>query len=83
VSQEEAREIAYHYIRIKLANEARPVAFEQAALPGYAEPIWKVTLAGRKEGEPRGVLLIGVQTGATYAWREHAVETALEPSLTA
>jgi 2-oxoglutarate ferredoxin oxidoreductase subunit alpha len=83
VSQEEAGEIAYHFIRVKLANEARPVAFEQAALPGYDESVWQVTVAGRKEGEPRGVLLIGVQTGATYAWREHAPETALEPSLTA
>ncbi|MCK6624585.1 MAG: 2-oxoacid:acceptor oxidoreductase subunit alpha [Anaerolineae bacterium] len=83
VSQDEARELAYHFIRVKLANEARPVAFEQASLPGYEEPVWRVTLAGRKEGEPRGVLLIGVQTGATYAWQTHAPETALESAVIA
>lgn len=74
VTQAEAGEIAYHFIRVKLANEARPVAFEQVSLPGYDEPVWQVSLAGRKEGEPRGVLLIGVQTGATYAWQANTLE---------
>ena len=83
VSQDEAREIAYHYIRVKLANEARPVGYEQVSLPGYEEPIWRVTLAGRKEGEPRGALLIGVQTGATYAWQAYAPEAELESSVIA
>jgi hypothetical protein len=83
VSQDEAREIAYHFIRVKLANEARPVGFEQVSLPGYDEPIWQVTLAGRKEGQRRGTLLIGVQTGATYAWQAYMPETALESSVVA
>jgi 2-oxoglutarate ferredoxin oxidoreductase subunit alpha len=81
VTQDEAREIAYHYIRVKLANEVRPVAYEQASLPGYEEPIWQVALAGRKEGEPRGTLLIGVQTGATYAWQAYAPEAIPESSV--
>lgn len=83
VSEDEAREIAYHYIRVKLGNDARPVGYEQASLPGYDEPLWQVTLVGRKEGEPRGTLLIGVQTGATYGWREHAPEAAVESSVAA
>jgi hypothetical protein len=83
VSQEEAREIAYHYIRVKLANEARPVGFEQATLPGYDEPVWRVSLAGRKEGELRGTLVIGVQTGATYAWQAQVPEVSLESSAVA
>ncbi|MBI1881422.1 MAG: hypothetical protein HYR94_24850 [Chloroflexi bacterium] len=83
VSQDEAREIAYHFIRVKLANEARPVGFEQVSLPSYDEPIWRVALAGRKEGEPRGTLLIGVQTGSTYAWQAQTPEAALESSLIA
>jgi 2-oxoglutarate ferredoxin oxidoreductase subunit alpha len=83
VSQDEAREIAYHFIRVKLANEARPVNFEQASLPGYDEPVWQVTLAGRKEGQPRGTLLIGVQTGATYAWQASTPEVVLESSVIA
>jgi hypothetical protein len=83
VTQDEAREIAYHFIRVKLANEARPVSCEQVSLPGYDEPVWRVSLAGRKEGEPRGTLLIGVQTGATYTWQAHTPETALESSVIA
>jgi 2-oxoglutarate ferredoxin oxidoreductase subunit alpha len=83
VTQSEAGEIAYHYIRVKMNNEARPVNYEQMSLPGYEEPIWRVSLAGRKEGEPRGALLIGVQTGATYAWQMDAPESALESSVIA
>lgn len=83
VSQEEAREMAYHYIRIKLANDARPSEYEQVSLPGYDEPLWQVTLIGRKEGEPRGSLLIGVQTGAIYGWQEEALEAAEASSVAA
>jgi len=83
VSQDEARELAYHYIRVKLGNEARPVSYEQVSLPDYDEPVWRVTLAGRKEGEPRGTLLIGVQTGATYTWQAYMPEATLESSVMA
>jgi 2-oxoglutarate ferredoxin oxidoreductase subunit alpha len=83
VSQDEAGEIAYHYIRVKLANEARPVSYEQVALPNYDELVWRVTLVGRQEGEPRGTLLIGVQTGATYAWQAPAPQATLQSSLVA
>jgi 2-oxoglutarate ferredoxin oxidoreductase subunit alpha len=83
VSQEEAGEIAYHYIRVKLGNAARPVDYKQVSLPDYDEPVWQVSIAGRKEGEPRGVLLIGVQTGATYAWQAHVSEETIESSVMA
>jgi 2-oxoglutarate ferredoxin oxidoreductase subunit alpha len=83
VTEDEAREIAYHYIRIKLGNDARPVSFERVRLPGYPEPLWQVGVAGRKEGELRGALLIGVQTGATYAWREAAGEAVVESAVAA
>ncbi len=83
VSQDEAREIAYHYIHVKLGDDARPVEYEQVSLPGYDEPLWHVTLAGRKEGEPRGSLLIGVKTGATYGWQEESPEAVVESSVAA
>jgi hypothetical protein len=76
VSVEEAGELAYHYIRIKLGDDARPVDYEQVKLPGYDEPLWQVTVVGRMEGELRGTLLIGVRTGATYAWHEQVLEAA-------
>jgi 2-oxoglutarate ferredoxin oxidoreductase subunit alpha len=83
ITQDEAREIAYHHIRVKLGNDARPTSYQRVSLPGYDEPLWQVTIVGRKEGEARGTLLIGVQTGATYAWREHALEAATASSVAA
>jgi 2-oxoglutarate ferredoxin oxidoreductase subunit alpha len=77
VSADEAHEIAYHYARIKLSGDARPVSCEQLSVPGYDEPVWQVSIVGRKEGEPRGTLLIGVQTGAFHAWQEVADEAAV------
>ena len=81
VSQDEACEMAYHFIRTKLDDDARPEGFEQTSIPGYDEPLWRVTIVGRKQGEPRGTLLIGVQTGATYAWQEHHAEKAVASSV--
>ena len=78
VSEDEAGQIAYHYIRVKLGNDARPVGYEQVSLPDYDEPLWQVSIVGRKEGEPRGTLLIGVQTGATYTWQENTPEITKE-----
>ncbi len=66
VSEEDARKIAYHYIRIKMGDSARPIAFEQGSQKGVDEPIWRVALADRQSREPRGTLLIGVETGSTY-----------------
>jgi 2-oxoglutarate ferredoxin oxidoreductase subunit alpha len=83
VSEDEAREMAYHFIRIKLGNDARPTDCDQVSLPGYDEPLWQVTIVGRKEGELQGELLIGVQTGATYAWREYSPEASVESSVAA
>ena len=83
VSEDEAGQIAYHYIRVTLGYDARPVGYERVSLAGVDERLWQVTIVGRKEGEPRGTLLIGVQTGATYAWQEHIPEAKIEASVTA
>ena len=66
VNEAEAREIAYHYIRIKMKDSARPTNTEHVSLPDYDEPLWDVTLVDRKDGELQGNLLIGVKTGSTY-----------------
>jgi 2-oxoglutarate ferredoxin oxidoreductase subunit alpha len=83
VTEAEARKIAYHYIRIKMDNDVRPTDCQQTSLPGYEEPVWQVTLVGRQELEPRGTLLIGVQTGATYALEEQVPEAAEAAAVTA
>ena len=69
VTEDEAREIAYHYIRIHLGDKARPVRFERTSADGHPEPLWQIELADRKSGAPVGELLLGQETGSTYEWR--------------
>jgi 2-oxoglutarate ferredoxin oxidoreductase subunit alpha len=66
VSEAEARKIAYHYIRVKMGDNARPIAFEQVSLPDVHESVWRVGLVDRNSGESQGALFIGVETGSTY-----------------
>lgn len=72
LSQEEAREVAYHTIRIKLGDTGRPEQLEKVLRSGHREPIWEVSVVNRKSGEPEGTLIIGARTGATYEWRPAA-----------
>jgi 2-oxoglutarate ferredoxin oxidoreductase subunit alpha len=69
VDRDEAREIAYHFIRIELGDEARPVQLQKNGHADYDEPVWQVTIVDRGMGDQLGTLLIGVETGATYAWQ--------------
>jgi 2-oxoglutarate ferredoxin oxidoreductase subunit alpha len=73
VTQGEAREMAYHYIRVYLQEDARPVRFEQISEDGYSEPVWQVQIADRKGGKPLGKLFIGLETGSIHEWRAEAV----------
>jgi 2-oxoglutarate ferredoxin oxidoreductase subunit alpha len=69
VSPEEAREMAYHYIRSRLGDTLRPTLFERIPAQNGDEPTWRIELASRDTGETRGELIIGVETGAMYAWK--------------
>jgi 2-oxoglutarate ferredoxin oxidoreductase subunit alpha len=68
VTEAEAREIAYHYVRVHLNDEVRPGKIQKAAANGRGEAIWKIELVGREGGEKRGDLSVGVETGSTYSW---------------
>ena len=70
VSEEEAREMAYHYVRLYLKDAARPVAFGEAKRKGIDEPLWEVELAARKDGETQGTLLIGRESGSVHGFEE-------------
>jgi len=67
VQEAEAREMAYHYIRIHLHNEARPARVVERK-SGHGEPCFEVDLVSRKDKEPRGRLVIGRETGALHAY---------------
>jgi 2-oxoglutarate ferredoxin oxidoreductase subunit alpha len=66
VTLDEAREIAYHYIRVHLANKVRPAKIEQE--DGDGERLWLVELVGRESGEKESELRIGAETGSIYSW---------------
>jgi 2-oxoglutarate ferredoxin oxidoreductase subunit alpha len=69
VTLEEAREMAYHYIRTHLADAARPVKIEMADGNSHGEPVWRVEVADRESGKQEGHLEIGIRTGAVYTWQ--------------
>ncbi len=69
VTEEEAREMAYHYIRTHLNDVARPRRIERTSGNGHGENTWSVEVVDRESGAYRGELLIGVETGSTYDWR--------------
>ena len=68
VTEAEAREMAYHFVRVKLGDKARPVRCAEATNGG--EPVWNVRLADRKSGDETGTLVIGRETGSIHAWEE-------------
>jgi 2-oxoglutarate ferredoxin oxidoreductase subunit alpha len=66
VEENEAREMAYHYIRLHMQNQTRPGRIEQVTRAEYDEPLWDVEIIGRADHEARGNLLIGMETGSMY-----------------
>jgi len=76
VTEEDAREIAYHYIRTHLNNAVRPGRIERQAANGRSEQVWRVELVVREGGTLRGEMEIGVETGATYSYRAVQVAAA-------
>jgi 2-oxoglutarate ferredoxin oxidoreductase subunit alpha len=72
VTEDEAREIAYHYIRIHLGDKARPICLTPTPANGYGEPLWEIEVADRKSGQPLGKLVLGQETGSTHEWQAGA-----------
>ncbi|MCI0485723.1 MAG: 2-oxoacid:acceptor oxidoreductase subunit alpha [Blastocatellia bacterium] len=68
LTQDEAREMAYHYIRTRLGETLRPGRINNAEGDGFDERVWNVEIVSRDGGEKRGELIIGVETGSTYLW---------------
>ena len=70
VSEADAREIAYHYLRTHGGEKLRPIKVVQESPNGHGESTWSVELAERVSGKHGGSMKIGVQTGATYSFEK-------------
>jgi 2-oxoglutarate/2-oxoacid ferredoxin oxidoreductase subunit alpha len=66
VTEAEAREIAYHYLRTHSAEKLRPSKIVQEAVNGFGEPTWYIELIERTSSAKKGFLKVGLRTGATY-----------------
>lgn len=70
VTEPEAREIAYHYLRTHFQEKLRPSKLVKAEVKGRKEPVWKVELTSRATGAKEAEMEIGVKSGATYSFAE-------------
>jgi len=66
VEVHEAREMAYHYVRIHMQDRTRPGRLEQLERNGYGEPVWEVELLNREDARLEALLVIGADTGSVY-----------------
>jgi 2-oxoglutarate ferredoxin oxidoreductase subunit alpha len=69
VSEDEAREIAYHYLRTHYQERLRPGALTKEEKNGHGEPTWKVELVERTSGNKAAEMVVGVFTGSTHSYK--------------
>lgn len=74
VSEWDAKEIAYHYLRTHAAERLRPTKAVLESKNGKGESIWRVELTERATGNKGGEITVGAESGATYSF-----EPVLEP----
>lgn len=72
VSEDEARGIAFHYLRTHLGEELRPGRIERSPAGSQDEPLWRVEIVHRDSGRRQGELRIGAETGSTRSWEPAA-----------
>lgn len=68
VSECDAKDIAYHYLRTHYAEKLRPTKAVLESKNGKGESIWRVELVERATGNRAGEMTIGAETGATYTF---------------
>lgn len=71
LSELEAKEIAYHYLRTHYAEKLRPTSVTRESANGHGEPVYNVELSERATGNKGGTIRIGTMTGATYSFEKH------------
>ncbi len=68
VDEDEAREMAYHHVRIYMHDKARPGDIQKRKDDQFGEPVWEVELVSRKDGRTEGTMIIGMDTGSVHGW---------------
>lgn len=74
LSEAEAKEIGYHYLRTHFAEKLRPVKLTKESANGHGEPVWNIEFAERvanDKGAAKGAKMkVGSMTGATYSFEK-------------
>jgi 2-oxoglutarate/2-oxoacid ferredoxin oxidoreductase subunit alpha len=76
VTEEEAKEMASHYLRTHLGDRFRPAKTVLESANGQGEPIWTIEIVERISGKKEGEVKIGATTGSTYSY---TTSTAPQP----
>jgi 2-oxoglutarate ferredoxin oxidoreductase subunit alpha len=69
LTRDEAREMAYHYVRSRLGDKSRPGVIVRREPDDGFEPTWRIEIVSRDTLQKQGELSIGIETGTTYWWR--------------
>ena len=70
LTEKEARDIAYHYLRTHYAEKMRPAKIVRENKDGKGEPVWRVELVERTSGDKQAEMIIGAESGATYSFEK-------------
>ena len=74
VTEDEAKDFAYHYIRTHALEKLRPTKLTVESANGNGEPTWNIELTERVSGKLAARMKVGVSTGATYSFEKLASE---------
>ncbi|MBU6451297.1 MAG: 2-oxoacid:acceptor oxidoreductase subunit alpha [Cyanobacteria bacterium REEB67] len=75
VTEVEAKEIAYHYLRTHNGEKMRPTKATRESANGHGEATWNIEINERVSGNPGARMKVGVSTGSTYSFEKLASET--------
>lgn len=72
VSEADAKEMAYHYLRTHALEKLRPIKIVKESPNGFGEATWNVEMAERVSGKKGASMKIGVKTGAVHHFEKAA-----------
>ncbi len=72
LTEVEAKDMAYHYLRTHYSEKLRPVKLVKEASNGKGEPVWNIEFAERTSGNKGATMKIGARTGTTFSFEKDA-----------